>query len=105
MTLWSCEKTYFQMKLSSSCSCSCSCSWPWAAASGVATFSMVGDCIQNAQARASDGGRKIADMDPLRQALAIAGAVAVLAAPATALANRESDALRARAAEQIYNLD
>ena len=44
-------------------------------------------------------------MDPVRQALAIAGAVAVLAAPAPALANRESEALRARAAEQIYNLD
>ncbi len=44
-------------------------------------------------------------MDPLRQALVIVGGVIVLAAPVPAFANRESDALRARADEQIYNLD
>jgi len=44
-------------------------------------------------------------MDPVRTALAVAAGVVTLAAPAPALANRESDALRARAAEQIYNLD
>jgi tetratricopeptide (TPR) repeat protein len=39
----------------------------------------------------------------VRKALAAAVGVGILTAPA--LANRESDALRARAAEQIYNLD
>src|SRR5713226_590981 len=38
-----------------------------------------------------------------RQALVVLSGVLILAAPARA--NRESEALRARAAEQIYNLD
>jgi len=44
-------------------------------------------------------------MGPLRTALlAVSGAI-VIALPAPAFANRESDALRARGADQIYNLD
>jgi tetratricopeptide (TPR) repeat protein len=44
-------------------------------------------------------------MGPLRTALmAVCGAI-VIALPAPAFANRESDALRARGADQIYNLD
>src|SRR2546425_4716352 len=44
-------------------------------------------------------------MGPLRTALmALSGAI-VIALPSPAFANRESDALRARGADQIYNLD
>src|SRR2546422_7566948 len=44
-------------------------------------------------------------MGPLRTALmAVSGAI-VIALPAPGFANRESDALRARGADQIYNLD
>ena len=44
-------------------------------------------------------------MGPLRTPLTVAACAIALALPARALANRESDALRARAADQIYNLD
>src|SRR5438094_6796420 len=44
-------------------------------------------------------------MGPLRTALMAASGAIVVALPASALANRESDALRARGADQIYNLD
>ena len=44
-------------------------------------------------------------MGPLRTALLAASGAIVIALPAPAFANRESDALRARGADQIYNLD
>jgi len=44
-------------------------------------------------------------MNRARWALAAATGIALLAAPAAARANSASDALRARAADQIYNLD
>jgi tetratricopeptide (TPR) repeat protein len=44
-------------------------------------------------------------MGALRTALAVVTGAIVVAVPLPALANRESDALRARAADQIYNLD
>src|SRR5713101_1384182 len=43
-------------------------------------------------------------MGPQRKALLLLGVLA-LAPPVPALANRESEALRARAAEELYNLD
>jgi tetratricopeptide (TPR) repeat protein len=44
-------------------------------------------------------------MGPLRSPLTVVACAIVLTLPSRVLANRESDALRARAADQIYNLD